>query len=235
MRHGTRRFSFPLSSLALVCVVALASPRAGAADEPATEIVQPSRFVQTLELSGVLEPRESEAVAFEPEVYGGALEVVRALGDGQVEKGTVLVQFDDEEAREALDAAERELHIATLKHRALEHELVTKRKQHELRLIQLETETARAEEALQRFLEIEKPERIAQSAYNLEGTENRLQDQTEELEQLEKMYKEDDLTEETEEIVLRRTRRNLVRSRKSLEWARRRHDPGGSSSGYHGR
>lgn len=233
MRQRALCFALPLV-LVLVLMAgglaetAWAGQEEGAAATPEKEVetyvVEPSRLVETLDLEGVFVPPASELVAYEGEVYAGRLEVVRALGGGEVEKGMVLVQFDDEDLREQLLAAERDLHIARFKHAMAEQDVKDKEARHMLKLEQLEQRLARSQEALRRFLEIDKPQRIAQSAHNLEGAENRLQDQTEELEQLEKMYKEDDLTEETEEIVLRRTRRNLVRARKSIAWQRLRHE-----------
>ncbi len=230
MRQRALCFALPLVVLWMaggLAATASAGQEAGGTATPREEIetfvLEPARLVETLDLKAGLVPQASELVAYEGEVYGGTLEVVRALDGGVVEKGAVLVQFDEEDVREQLLAAERDLRIARLKHAIAEQDLESKEAQHKLKLEQLEQRLARSQEALQRFLDIDKPQRIAQSAHNLEGAENRLQDQTEELEQLEKMYKEDDLTEETEEIVLRRTRRNLVRSRKSMAWQRLRH------------
>ena len=42
--------------------------------------------------------------------------------------------------------------------------------------------------------------------------------------QLERMYEADDLTEETEEIVIRRARRGLARTRTAFEWQKQRHE-----------
>ncbi len=51
-----------------------------------------------------------------------------------------------------------------------------------------------------------------------------LEYQQEELRQLEKMYKADDITEETEEIVLRRARDNVEQAKFMLEFAQLNHD-----------
>ena len=64
--------------------------------------------------------------------------------------------------------------------------------------------------ALSRFLEWEKAMRLQEADLRLQGSKDNLADQEEELAQLEKMYKSDDLTEETEEIVLKRQRRAVI-------------------------
>jgi hypothetical protein len=57
------------------------------------------------------------------------------------------------------------------------------------------------------------------------GKDN-IEDQKDELAQLEKMYKTEELTESTEEIVLRRSRRNLARTQVSfdLQQARKKYE-----------
>ena len=47
-------------------------------------------------------------------------------------------------------------------------------------------------------------QREKSARFNLKSAEQRLENALEELKQLEKMYKADDLTEETEEIILKR-------------------------------
>ena len=59
---------------------------------------------------------------------------------------------------------------------------------------------------LKRFLENDIDLTKRSAANSLKSSEQTLEYQLEELKQLEKMYKEDDLTEETEEIVLKRQR-----------------------------
>lgn len=206
--------------LALLALPALADEKA---EGPEVEVVQPGRFVSLLKVDGVLAPRGAVEVSYEPEVYAGGLEIVSARGPGKVKKGEVLVRFDEEDAARHLRDAERALKVAKLKHARLEKDLGHRAAGRERKLAEIDERSRRAEQALQLFLEEFKPLRIAQAEYSLEGSQNRLQDQKEELEQLEKMYKADDLTEETEEIVLRRTRRNLARSERSLSFARRRH------------
>ena len=52
------------------------------AKAPRTEEVSRDRFVETLELSGTFIPRGAQAIAYEPEVFGGTLEVVDAVKAG---------------------------------------------------------------------------------------------------------------------------------------------------------
>lgn len=210
--------------LPLVMLLLLVAPLA--AEESANageEVVEAGAFVAWLDLSGVLIPRGAAEVAYESEVYGGPLEIVTARPMGVVKAGEVLVRLAEEEPARQLRDAERGFAVQSLRLRRAEREGAAKSESRKLKLDQLEERSRRADLALRRFLEELKAQKIAQAEHNLQGQLNRLKDQREELEQLEKMYKADDLTEETEEIVLRRTRRNLARSERSYEWARMRH------------
>ncbi|HUT91788.1 MAG TPA: HlyD family efflux transporter periplasmic adaptor subunit, partial [Thermoguttaceae bacterium] len=77
-----------------------------------------------------------------------------------------------------------------------------------------------AEEDLARHLEVDRPMNEKSARFMLEGAQNSLEYEMEELRQLEKMYNADDLTEETEEIILKRQRNAVKRAEFSLELAK---------------
>jgi RND family efflux transporter MFP subunit len=218
--------------LLLAAAILLGLPAgAGAADEgatateaPETHEVVPGRFAVTLELAGTFVPRRAHEVMYEPEEYGGPLEVRHAVAPGRVTEGQLLVSFDREAIDEEVHRRERDLEIARLK--LAEAEEKHRRKEEDVRIAldQSELRLDRAVQELELFRRVNRPSRIEQSEYGLEGSEIRIQDTIEELEQLERMYGADELTEETEEIVLRRTRRGLERQRRSLGFARQRHE-----------
>jgi len=211
----------------IACLLFLVlTPAAKAGDDGAPpETVQVGRrsLTVTVDTAGTLVPRAALEVAYEPEVYGGALEVVTAADTGPVVVGQELVRFDDEDVRRDIGDRERDLYIARARLEKQEADLRDKHSDMEMQRAQLTTRLERTEQELRLFLEVHKPTRIAQSEFGLQGTEDRIQEQVEELEQLERMYEADDLTEETEEIVIRRARRSLARQRQSFEWQKQRH------------
>ena len=77
-----------------------------------------------------------------------------------------------------------------------------------------------AEEALAYFEEVQLQQNREMAKESLQSAEFRLEYAQEELNQLEKMYEEDNLTEETEEIILKRTRRSVESAKRSLERTR---------------
>jgi len=213
-----------LALLPLLAPVALPGEDDAAKEPPKTVKVVRRPFTEKVETSGAFVPRQAIEVAYEPEVYGGALKIVTAADPGPVVVGQELVRFDDEEIARQIGDGERDLFIARARLEKQEADVRFRKKQVDMQRAKLETSLKRSEQALHLFLKVHKPTRIAQGEHNLEGAENRILDQVEELQQLERMYEADDLTEETEEIVIRRARRGLARARKSFEWQKKRHE-----------
>jgi multidrug efflux pump subunit AcrA (membrane-fusion protein) len=73
-----------------------------------------------------------------------------------------------------------------------------------------------AAEDLARFLAIDRAASEEQSRFAVRAAEERLKYAREELTQLERMYKDKDLTEETEEMILQRTRFDVQQAEQSL-------------------
>jgi multidrug resistance efflux pump len=212
--------------LALLLALACLAPFAGAAEEaapPRTVEATAGPFAIVVELEGTLVPRESVEVSVEPRVYGGKLEVTTAFAGGEVEKGQLLVAFATDEIDREIDDKRRALELAEIKLGRQEEEWKRKEEALSIELAQAEIRLRDAAEELELFRTVHKPLRIETAEFGLQSQEDRIQDEMEEFAQLEKMYKADDLTEETEEIVLRRARRGLERSHRSMEFARRRH------------
>ena len=113
--------------------------------------------------------------------------------------------------------AKLKLELAELAHAELER---TTERQTE----KIELEYARKKEDYDYALKVKIPnaEKNAKKLY--ESAQYRLEYSEEEYQQLQKMYKADDLTEETEEIILKRTKRAVERAKYSLQEAKRTMD-----------
>ena len=92
-------------------------------------------------------------------------------------------------------------------HAATDKETARARAEHELEL-----EAAR----MQKFSQLEVPNRIAWAELRLTQAQDRVRDSEEELHQLELMYAEEDFADQTKEIVLDRSRRRVERSHRDL-------------------
>jgi len=110
----------------------------------------------------------------------------------------------------------RELEIARQKVRKAELALQNQRADDQAAIDKARVERELAEIKLKKFESQDAPHKLAETRLSLKNAQDNLKEQEEELEQLEMMYKEEDLADKTREIVLERGRRRLERARMSL-------------------
>ena len=210
-------------TLVLAGLLVLPAPTLASKITPPTVVVEEGPFGDAVVMDGVLAPVGAIEMKLEPERYGGAFEFVEAVRSGPVEPGQMLARFDREPYDKQLEATALDLELART--RFEQAEIKYARKTDELRIALEEAKRSHriAKEALERFESVERQLRIDEAKQSMAWSRDSLANQLEELQQLEKMYKEDDLTEETEEIVLRRARRSYERSKQSFEFRKIRH------------
>ncbi len=192
--------------------------------KPATYTVKADMLKIDLELDGTFVAQKMTEVELRPESWS-TFKVVKAVEHGQqVEKGDVLVEFETDKIDEAIADQETSQELAELSLKQAELGLKLLEATTPIDLKMADRQKRMLAEDLKRFLEIdiELTKKSAQSS--LESSEQTLEYQLEELNQLEKMYKADDLTEETEEIILKRQRNAVKRARFYLELAKNRFD-----------
>lgn len=225
MRAEVNRFHGPVAVLVLAILAPVAAAQeAEDSAEPALAEAVRGPFTVILELDGSFEPVESAEVAFRPRAYEGVLEVVQAAPTGPVEAGSVLVRFDTRAIDEEIANLEREVSLSRANLAKQKEAASRKEEEGRIALATAEAAARHAQEGLSLFDEVERPLRIKESEFEIEGTGISIENQEEELAQLEKMYTADDLTEETEEIVLKRARRQLERTRAYLDFEKIRHE-----------
>lgn len=170
--------------------------------KPFTVESKPLKIEQTLE--GIFVASDMEEVPLRPDVWT-RYTVVDAVPHGsEVKKGDVLVRFDTEDIEERLAEETIDQRLSELALMQAEEEAPRTDK-----LLKLAYESAKRThdqlvEDHKYYLETDRPfaERIAN--YRFDSAKEDLASQEEELTQLKKMYEADEITEETEEIVLRR-------------------------------
>ncbi len=123
---------------------------------------------------------------------------------GAVKKGDTLVKFDAESLERKLQDQRRAVESRTLALATQELAFSKLEEETKLKLEAAQRAARIAAEDLKYFTEIGRKAREEEAADNLEGARQRLENAREELVQLRKMYEADDLTEETEEIILKR-------------------------------
>lgn len=210
----------------LVCH-AVALSGADSAEEPAKEeasdektiTVKSERLKIELELDGRFESEQTVEIALRPLTWS-KMEVVEVVPHGAaVQAGTPLIQLDLEALERAVVTAKQDLELARLNLETAEVSLDALRKTTPIELAQAELASLRARQDLEYFLTVTRPQSEKSARESLERYQFSLEYAEEELKQLKQMYAEDDLTEETEEIILKRTERGVKQAQSSLESA----------------
>jgi HlyD family secretion protein len=206
--------------------------RALAQDKPAapgaeeeTHAVKKGSLTPVFELEATFEA--AEAFELRLRFESGAVEasLLKVAPHGAaVKKGDILLALDRGPLEKQAAAAENELRgarAALVKARA-DRELGAKADA--LALAQAEHALKDAEADLKDFDEVEGQHLLLNAELNVKQTDDMIADQKEELDQLEKMYKSEELTNATAEIVVRRARRSLERSKTYARIARESYD-----------
>jgi HlyD family secretion protein len=175
-----------------------------------------------VKLDGVFEAREMTPISIEPEDWSKFTVLEAAEHGSHVEAGQTLVSLDREDIEVAISNLEASLKLSELTIQLTQTELKMAEQELPLELAAAERAKKVADEDLRRFLEITRPLSQKSAEFSLKAAEHSLEYQQEELGQLEKMYNADDLTEETEEIILKRARNDVERAIFTLEQTRSR-------------
>lgn len=176
----------------------------------ATVSVHRGSLSSSVEAQGYFEPVDPFEVRIRPKAYGGDLKIVSIVANGKaVKKGDVLLSLDTEAIDKQIAAAENE-------NKAAHANLV--RAQADAKLSQagdalalkVQTETTqRIDDEVKWFEKVDGPNILLEAAEGVKNIKANVEDQQDELDQLKKMYKTDDLTTDTADIVVKRAVRNL--------------------------
>lgn len=211
--------------LAALASLLLAVPSQDKAKPPddgeETVAAQKGNLTPVFELEAIYEALESAELKLRLEAYQGDLTVLKIAPAGEsVKKGDLLFSLDKAAIEKQIAALENDLRVARATHEKTQADLAIGAKADALALHQATTAVKDAEISLKSFEEVEGKHMVAQLELNVKFMEDALHDQTEELAQLEKMYKSEELTNATSEIVVRRARRNMERTKTSLDMGR---------------
>jgi multidrug efflux pump subunit AcrA (membrane-fusion protein) len=187
---------------------------------PATAKVERGPFKIELSLPGIFEAQRMTEVSIRPKVVALPLLVEKAVDLGTpVKKGDILVEFDREKIDKAIEDTEVENTLTDLALKQAAEEIPILEKALPVDLAAAERSRTQADEDLKKFLEIDRPQAERNAHFSIKRSTEYLEYSKEELRQLEKMYRSKDLTEETEEIILRRHRFQVETGEFSLKEA----------------
>jgi HlyD family secretion protein len=189
-------------------------------EPPATHVITRGSIKVKVQLDAVLESVEMAPVKIEPKAWTD-FPVLEAVPHGtRVKKGDILVKFDTEKLTDQIEDLEKDSPGAKLALELAEAELKNLDQATPLRLEAAQRSQRRADEDYSYFQSTGREQREKNAHFMVKNAEQRLENAAEELAQLEKMYLADDLTEETEEIILKRQKFAVEAAVFSLESSR---------------
>jgi len=195
-----------------------ASPQdAPAKDQPETVSPRLGPIRSEVTVPGIIFSQKTAELSVTPKTTQ-VFKVVSSVAHGtKVKAGDLLAEFDSHSFHDQLAEAERALQAAEVAAKESQREMELFLEQHPIDVEQAELTWTQAQEDFKYFTEVEFPFDYKELKQGLKSAKDFLDYNHEELKQLEKMYKADDLTEESEEIVLRRARDDFARSQFSFE------------------
>jgi len=212
-----------LAAVASILVLAASQDKPLAPKEEGEELVAALKgnLTPVFELDATYESVESAEVKLRFDAYQGELTVQKVVPAGEVvKKGDLLLTLDLAPIDKLIAALEHDLRISRATYEKQQADLEIGARGDALALLQAETALKDASTNLQSFEEVEGKHMVAQVELNVKFMEDALHDQVEELAQLEKMYKTEELTNATSEIVVRRAKRNIERTKLTLDIGR---------------
>lgn len=168
--------------------------------------------------NGRFVPAEGAQLMPWPRAYSGSLILVGVEDHGSwVEEGQPVARIDRSSLKRQIEDAELAVEAARFALESARMRFEMSKESAELSMHRAKMSVENAHWELESWHEFEREHREAQQHLSSMYREHGLEDAEDELNQLEAMYSDDELTDATEEIVLKRSRRNLDRSRFSAE------------------
>lgn len=148
----------------------------------------------------------------------GELEIKKILPHGtEIKEGQTVIWFDTESIDKKLSDAENDIRLARID--AADEQFAFDQFVAAQELDRQDAERARqsAKQTYDNYLQVDRDRKIKSAEFDLEMSKASLENAAEELKQLQQMYDADDLTEESEEIVLKRAKRAVESAQFRLE------------------
>jgi len=194
-------------------------PSAKKKSTPATHTVTKGPFKIEVELAGVFEASQTSEIALRPEVWSEFVVESAVEAGTRVEKGDVLLKLDPRNLDRAIHDMENDRELASLALKQAEDDLKHLEQESPLELEAAEQIARTSAQELKNWESVDRDYTVKRNDFSLRSIKQYVEYEEEELKQLEKMYAADDLTEETEEIILKRQREAVEQAHFYLERA----------------
>jgi multidrug efflux pump subunit AcrA (membrane-fusion protein) len=168
---------------------------------------------KTLDREGTFVPADAAELRLDLESWKGELSVVEALPHGSpINEGDIAFRLDTAAIDQKIEEDGMALQRAEMGLRQAEEQARLRAEADAEALRRSETAAERAAKKLRGYRELEKRFDEEGERLQIQQREFGLENQKDELDQLEKMYGEDELVDATEEIVLKRSRRGYAQA-----------------------
>jgi multidrug efflux pump subunit AcrA (membrane-fusion protein) len=180
------------------------------APKPETVKVEKGPLTAAVVLKGTVQSEVTTELSVRLKTWTGQLVARKAVEHGTVVKaGDVLVEFESEKLDREIRDARHDRDQAQLAISLAEIELPILEKQAPLDLAAAERDYKQAVEDMKRFVEVDKKMTIQSAEFTLKSANFYSEYAKDELKQLQKMYRDKDLTEETEQMILKRYKHSV--------------------------
>ena len=178
----------------------------------------------TITLKGFIEDPDAIPISIDTENWADLRVSIPPIHGKEVKKGEIIMELDMEKIRSHIQFLNHDLNILDINKEILQAEIKLAEELAPLEKAELDRFEKYVKEDYNRFKEIYFPFDKRSAAMSLKTSEQYLAYAAEELNQLKKMYEADDLTEETEEIILQRAQYQYERAKFSHEAAKIRNE-----------
>jgi multidrug efflux pump subunit AcrA (membrane-fusion protein) len=203
-------------AIALSLLVILALGLVARADGPAStqakeeNVVKKGTIHPRIDAEGYFEPVDPLEVRLRPEAYVGDLKIVEVVAHGaSVKNGDVLLRIDEDNIKNQIDAAKSDLENSKAGLTKAKSDVELGEQGDAIALKMAQKELANAKAGLQWFDDVDGKQMITTAELQTRTAKGAVDDQQDELDQLKKMYKSEELTNATADIVVKRALRNL--------------------------
>ena len=186
--------------------------------EKATLSVNRGSLSDSIDAQGYFEPVDPFEVRIRPKTYSGELTIKSIAPNGAaLKKGDAIIELDPVTIDKQLEAAENEVTTAHANLTKAQADAKLGQEQEALAL-QMQTEaTQRAADEVKWFQTVDGPDILLETDLAVKNARANVEDQQDEVNELKKMYKSDDLTTDTADIVVKRAVRSLETSKVTLK------------------
>lgn len=186
-------------------------------DDRKIHTVKPGFFEVIESVNATVESKNMTPVEVNVEKWTD-LEIKKILDEGSVvSAGEPIVWFETDEIDRKLKDASYAIQMSELGLKSSELELDLAEKTFDLNMQLKQRDFDNMQEDYKYYTEVERPNQERSTQRGVQNSQHSLEYAQEEYNQLKRMYDEDELTEESEEIVLKRTQRDVENQQYYLE------------------